>query len=66
VLVGQAALPGFRPGKAPRQLVEKRFGEGVRSEAKNQLVAAAYQKAIEEHKLKVVGDPTSPELERWS
>lgn len=64
VLVGQAALPGFRPGKAPRGLVEKRFGDGVKSETKNQLVAAAYQKAIEEHKLKVVGDPTSPELEK--
>ncbi|MCC6676784.1 MAG: trigger factor [Phycisphaerales bacterium] len=64
MLAGQAALPGFRPGKAPRQLVEKRFGEGVRAEAKNQLVAAAYQKAIEEHKLKVVGDPTSPELDK--
>lgn len=64
MLAGQASLPGFRPGKAPRQLVEKRFGEGVRSETKNQLVAAAYQKAIEEHKLKVVGDPTSPELDK--
>lgn len=64
MLATQASLPGFRPGKAPRQLIEKRFGEGVKSETKNQLVAAAYQQAIEEHKLKVVGDPTSPELDK--
>lgn len=64
MLAGQAAVPGFRPGKAPRGLIEKRFGEGLRSETKNQLVAAAYQKAVEEHKLRVVGDPLSPELDK--
>lgn len=58
----EAALPGFRKGKAPRNLVEKRFGGMVKSETKNQLVAAAYQAAIEEHKLKVVSAPESTEL----
>ncbi|QQS09633.1 MAG: trigger factor [Phycisphaerales bacterium] len=61
-LVAAAALPGFRPGKAPRALVEKRFGQSVRGEAKNQLVAAAFSKAVEDHKLAVVGDPTSESL----
>jgi trigger factor len=59
----EAALPGFRKGRAPRRLVEKRFGEHVRTEAKQQLVASAYQQAIEEHKLQVIGDPFSEELE---
>jgi trigger factor len=61
-LAVEAALPGFRKGKAPRNLVEKRFGPMVRNETKSQLVASAYQAAIEEKKLKVVSSPESAEL----
>lgn len=53
----EAALPGFRKGRAPSWLVEKRFGPTVRKEAKNQLVAQAFQKAVEDLKLQVVGEP---------
>lgn len=58
----EAALPGFRKGRAPRRLVEKRFGEHVKTEAKQQLVAGAYQQAIEDNKLKVIGEPFSETL----
>jgi len=58
----EADIPGFRKGRAPRKLVERRFGTAVRGEAKNQIVAAAYSEAIEEHKLRVVGEPTSEML----
>ncbi|RMH11140.1 MAG: trigger factor [Planctomycetota bacterium] len=58
----EAAIPGFRKGRAPRRLVEKRFGSAVRSEAKSQLVAAAFQQAVEQHELKVIGEPISDEL----
>lgn len=60
-LVSEAALPGFRPGRAPRRLVEKRFGSAVKGEAKNQLIASAYSQAIAEHKLTVLGDPEGNE-----
>lgn len=60
----EAELPGFRKGRAPRGLIEKRFGQAMRDEAKRQLVSAAYTKAIEDHKLKVVGEPTSEMLEK--
>jgi trigger factor len=63
-LSAEAELPGFRKGRAPRRLVEKKFGDSIRREAKNALVAQAYSKAIEDHKLKVVGDPTSEMLEK--
>ncbi len=53
----EAALPGFRKGRAPKHLIEKRFGKNVREEARNRAVAAAYQQAIDEHKLQVLGDP---------
>jgi trigger factor len=56
-LAMNASLPGFRPGRAPRRLIEKRFGEGVRQEAKNQIIASAYSKAIQDHKIAVIGDP---------
>lgn len=62
-LLGEAELPGFRRGRVPRRLVEKKFGPSIRKEAKNQIVATAYTKAIEDHKLRVIGDPTSPELD---
>ena len=53
----QAQLPGFRKGRAPRQLLEKRFGTQVIDEARGQLIMGAYQQAIKDHELKVVGDP---------
>jgi trigger factor len=56
-LADTAELPGFRRGRVPRWLVEKRFGSAVRQDCKNQLVNEALTKAIEDHKLKVVGDP---------
>src|SRR5215468_2062792 len=56
-LLSEAQLPGFRKGKAPRGLVEKRFGPTVRDETKRQLVAQAFQQAVQEHKLQVVGEP---------
>lgn len=59
----EAELPGFRKGHVPRSLVEKRFGATVRKEAKAQLVSAAYAEAVQEHKLKVVGEPTAPGLD---
>ena len=60
----EAEVPGFRKGRAPRGLIEKRFGAGVRNETKRQLVAAAYQKAVEEHKLQIVGEPISEMLDK--
>jgi trigger factor len=61
-LSSAAQLPGFRKGRVPRRLLEKRFGGSVQTEAKNALVSAAYQQAVQDHKLKVVGEPTSEQL----
>ncbi len=57
----EAEIPGFRKGRVPRQVVEKRFGRMIRSEAKNQLVSSAYSDAIEAHELKVLGEPEHAE-----
>ncbi|MEM7755761.1 MAG: trigger factor [Planctomycetota bacterium] len=59
----EAELPGFRKGRAPRRLIEKKFGSVIQREAKQQLVASAYQEALDQHKLKVIGEPRADELE---
>ncbi len=56
-LMGEAELPGFRRGRAPRRLIEKRFGGAINSETKNQLIASAYSEAIETNKIQVLGEP---------
>ena len=61
-IMTETELPGFRKGRAPKRLVERRFGSTIRREAKNQLVAQAYTQAIDEHKLKVIGDASSEML----
>lgn len=61
-LMVETELPGFRKGRAPRRLVEKRFGSTLKREAKNQLVSQAYSKAVEENKLRVIGEPFSEDL----
>ncbi len=63
-LATQAVLPGFRKGRAPRPLLERRFGEGVRLEAKNQLIGMAYSQALEENKIRPVGEPELDEATR--
>lgn len=52
-----AAVPGFRKGRAPRRLLEKRFGSEVGDTLVQQLVSTGYMAAIEKTNLKVIGDP---------
>jgi len=53
----KAKIPGFRPGKAPKNIVEKHYGEDVRSEVMQRLVTESYLQALEEHKLHPVDVP---------
>jgi trigger factor len=50
-------LKGFRPGRAPRRLLERFFGDQVRSEVIQKLVQEYTQKALEENDLKPVVAP---------
>jgi trigger factor len=50
-------LKGFRPGHAPRNLLEKFFGDQVRSEVIQKLVREYTDKALEEHNLKPIVEP---------
>jgi trigger factor len=59
----QASLPGFRPGKAPAQLVVKKYESEIADEVKRKLMGDAYRKAIEEQKLDVIGYPDIEEIQ---
>jgi len=50
-------LPGFRPGKAPRALVEKRFGAQVANDVKQALLDKAFEQALRDQKLSPLADP---------
>jgi trigger factor len=53
----EAAIPGFRRGRAPRRLVERKFGKAIRDDVRGQLLSEAYSQACEEHELDVLGEP---------
>lgn len=52
-----AVVPGFRKGRAPRRLLEKRFGLEVSETITSELLGSGYLAAIEKVDLKVLGDP---------
>ncbi|MDP6151918.1 MAG: trigger factor [Phycisphaeraceae bacterium] len=58
-----AAIPGFRRGRAPKRLIEKRFGQAVRDDARGQLISESYTQAIEEEKLEVLGEPDVKDID---
>lgn len=61
-LLTQAEIPGFRKGRVPKRLVEKRFGGAINQQAKEAMVSQAYAKAVEDHKLRVLGNPFARDL----
>lgn len=52
-----AQVPGFRIGRAPRRLLEKRFGKEVQSDVRNAVLGDSLGKAMEKSELKVIGEP---------
>jgi trigger factor len=59
----QASLPGFRPGKAPRAMVLKKYEADIKDEVKRKLIGDAYRKAVDEKKIEVVGQPDIEEIQ---
>ena len=59
----QAALPGFRPGKAPRAMVEKKYDAEIKDEAKRKLIGDAYRQAVADQKISVIGYPDIEEVQ---
>jgi trigger factor len=56
-LMSDAQVPGFRKGRAPRQLIEKRFGAEVRESLTSSIVGQSYYAVVENEELDALGDP---------
>ena len=59
----QAALPGFRPGKAPRDMVLRKYEKDIEVEVKKKLISESYRDAVKEQKLEVLGYPDIEEIQ---
>ena len=56
-LRGTALVPGFRKGRAPRRLIEKRFGDEVDDQVKLRLLAQAFEQMEKDYDFEVLGEP---------
>jgi len=53
--VSQARIPGFRPGKAPKAVIEKSHGADITKEVQDRLIQNSFQEALKENQdLKVL------------
>lgn len=53
-------IPGFRPGKAPKDIILKNYSKDLDNEVRRRLISENYEKALKEQKLHAV---TSPDIE---
>lgn len=58
-----AVFPGFRPGKAPRDLVVRKYEKDIADEVKKKLISDSYKSAVKEQKLDVLGYPDIEEIQ---
>ncbi len=57
-VAGQVNVPGFRPGKAPRAMIERLYGRGIfLEEAHKDLMEDLYRRALKQEEMVPVGDP---------
>ncbi|MFN0180807.1 MAG: trigger factor [Gemmatimonadales bacterium] len=51
-------IPGFRPGKAPVEIIRKRFGDAIKQWVVEEVVREGWEKARTEQDLKPINDPS--------
>lgn len=52
-----ARINGFRPGKVPAKVIEKRFGQQVRAEVLDGLLREGFDEAVRDNALRIAGSP---------
>lgn len=58
--------PGFRPGKVPAALIQKKYGKAVKYDVINKEIADAIYNYIKENKLQVLGNPVPVKNEEFN
>lgn len=56
-LVGDSWVPGFRPGKAPRQIVVRRYQKEVHDQIKGELLLASLEQLADDHDVAPLAPP---------
>ena len=56
-LAKKAKVAGYRPGKAPLEVIQKQYEKEIADEAMHNLVTGSLGKAIKESKISMAGDP---------
>src|SRR5947207_12464162 len=51
-----AYIPGFRKGRAPQKLIEKKFSGDVKEQVRRSLITESYEQAVEKNSLQVLGE----------
>ena len=59
----QARFPGFRPGKAPKEMVFKRFETEIQDKVKSKVITDSYRAAVAEQKIIPVVAPDVEEVQ---
>jgi len=54
----KAKLQGFRPGKAPMQLIKRTYADAMRDDVMRRLYQQTLYKALDEHKVEPIDSPT--------
>lgn len=53
----EAQVPGFRPGKVPRRIIERKFRRDAADQVKSSIIVDALTQLAEDHKLAAIGEP---------
>jgi len=54
---GTSFVPGFRPGKAPRKLIERQYSKEVNDQVKNEVLLASLEQLAEDHDVAPLSPP---------
>jgi trigger factor len=65
-LAGEVKMEGFRPGKAPKAVLEKRYGAAAQAQAEEALADEGVNSALKERKLRPFGQIANEGVERKS
>jgi len=57
-ITSKAKVTGFRPGKVPQDIIEKKYGDSVLGEVTNDLIHLSFEPAVVENKLLIAGTPS--------
>ncbi len=58
VMRSEVVLPGFRKGRAPQRVIEKRFGDGLRREFLENQIKRVLDAVVAENNFRMLGEPT--------